>query len=155
MNKVNISCDTLNGFWIINHWSVCFIDAQFLTSVGVSSKWRINDVYGLDSELLATLPSPALAVLLLFPLNNKVTYLLWWSCWMCKLLWLCFLFVVWKLLSEGRRGKEIWIGFSQCLFHEADCWQCLWHYCTDPCCRQQLGKVTFCYTFLVIELSNC
>ena len=55
---------------------MCFIDAQFLTSVGVSSKWRINDVYGLDSELLATLPSPALAVLLLFPLNNKVTYLL-------------------------------------------------------------------------------
>ena len=49
---------------------------QFLTSVGVSSKWRINDVYGLDSELLATLPSPALAVLLLFPLNDKVTYLL-------------------------------------------------------------------------------
>ena len=75
MNKVSTSCDALNGFekLII---AVCVLLMQFLTSVGVSSKWRINDVYGLDSELLATLPCPALAVLLLFPLNDKVTYLL-------------------------------------------------------------------------------
>ena len=88
--------------WIINHGDVCFIYAQFLTSVGVSRKWRMNDVYGLDSELLATLPSPALAVLLLFPLNEKVTYLLW-SCWMCQLLWLCFLFCSSKVTFRRKK----------------------------------------------------
>lgn len=45
---------------------------QFLESVGVSKKWKINDVYGLDSEMLALLPRPVLALLMLFPLNEKV-----------------------------------------------------------------------------------
>ena len=30
------------------------------------------DVYGLDPDLLATVPQPVLALLLLFPLNEKV-----------------------------------------------------------------------------------
>jgi hypothetical protein len=72
MNKVSTLFDVQQAVWIVNDWIACLIGIQFLTSVGVSSKWRINDVYGLDSELLATLPSPALAVLLLFPLNDKV-----------------------------------------------------------------------------------
>lgn len=46
---------------------------QFLANVGVSNAWKINDVYGLDPELLGMLPKPVLAVLLLFPINEKVS----------------------------------------------------------------------------------
>ena len=31
----------------------------------------------------------------------------------------------------------------------------MWHYCTDPCCRQQLGQVTICDTCLIIKILNC
>nr|CAG4645683.1 EOG090X0A33 [Lynceus sp. MCZ IZ 141354] len=44
---------------------------KFLSNVGVPEKWSISDVYGLDDELLAMIPNPALALLLLFPLNEK------------------------------------------------------------------------------------
>ena len=34
--------------------------------------WAMTDVFGLDDELLAMIPQPVSALLLLFPINNKV-----------------------------------------------------------------------------------
>jgi ubiquitin carboxyl-terminal hydrolase L3 len=44
---------------------------SFLRKMGVPAAWEINDVYGLEPELLSMLPQPALALLLLFPINDK------------------------------------------------------------------------------------
>ena len=45
---------------------------QFLHEAGLSKKWAIADVFGLDPELLAMLEQPVLSLLLLFPINEKV-----------------------------------------------------------------------------------
>ena len=45
---------------------------QFLHQAGLSKKWAIADVFGLDPELLAMLEQPVLSLLLLFPINEKV-----------------------------------------------------------------------------------
>ena len=44
---------------------------SFLKKLGVPSSWEINDVYGLDPELLLMLPQPVLALMLLFPITDK------------------------------------------------------------------------------------
>lgn len=44
---------------------------QFLKYLGVPSNWAINDVFSLDDDLLALVPQPVLAVLLLFPTTTK------------------------------------------------------------------------------------
>ena len=47
------------------------VDKEVFRKVGVPEEWEINDVFGLDDELLQMLPQPVLALLLLFPINDK------------------------------------------------------------------------------------
>ena len=51
--------------------SLCVVMNSFLREMGVPADWEINDVYGLEEELLDMLPKPVLALLLLFPINDK------------------------------------------------------------------------------------
>ncbi|XP_075230275.1 ubiquitin carboxyl-terminal hydrolase [Lycorma delicatula] len=44
---------------------------KFLTNLGLPNKWQVSDVYGLDSDALAVVPRPALALIMLFPSNDK------------------------------------------------------------------------------------
>lgn len=44
-----------------------------MENLGVPSDWQIVDVYGLDPDLLATIPQPVLAVMLLFPVTENVS----------------------------------------------------------------------------------
>ena len=44
---------------------------SFLRKLGVPGDWEINDVFGLDPELLLMLPQPVLSLLLLFPITDN------------------------------------------------------------------------------------
>lgn len=50
---------------------------QVLSRLGVSPGWRFVDVLGFEEEALGAVPSPACALLLLFPLTEQVGAQLW------------------------------------------------------------------------------
>ena len=52
---------------------------SFLYNLGLSDKWAVTDVFGMEPELLAMVPQPVVAVLLLFPLTETVRISSWRS----------------------------------------------------------------------------
>lgn len=49
-----------------------FIFVQYAARLGMKMSYQFHDVFGLDSELLAMVPQPCIALLLLYPINEKV-----------------------------------------------------------------------------------
>ncbi|XP_065828922.1 ubiquitin carboxyl-terminal hydrolase isozyme L3-like isoform X2 [Oscarella lobularis] len=44
---------------------------KFVFGMGMKPSWQFHDVFGLDPDLLAMIPQPACALMLLFPVNEK------------------------------------------------------------------------------------
>lgn len=44
---------------------------RYVSKLGVNSEWAYSDVWGLDDEILAFVPQPVLALLVLFPITDK------------------------------------------------------------------------------------
>lgn len=48
---------------------------QYVSNLGMTMNYQFHDVFGLDPDLLGMLPQPCIALLLLFPINKKVSTL--------------------------------------------------------------------------------
>ena len=53
---------------------------QYIHNLGVPSSWEFVDVYGLDPDLLMMVPRPVAAVMLLYPITEKVHFTLIITC---------------------------------------------------------------------------
>lgn len=45
---------------------------QYVFNLGMETNYQFHDVFGLDPDLLGMVPQPCVALLLLFPINEKV-----------------------------------------------------------------------------------
>lgn len=48
--------------------------------LGVSDKWNVVDIFGLEPEMLEWVPKPVKAVILLFPCSEAVSTILYMYC---------------------------------------------------------------------------
>lgn len=55
----------------------CFHAFQYVHKLGLSKDWKFVDVWSLDTEMLGLVPQPVAAVLLLYPLTEKVGINFW------------------------------------------------------------------------------
>lgn len=128
--------------------------------------WQFRDVYGLDPELLSMVPRPVCALLLLFPVTEKVTTCVRSVClriyshglsqkslnhrylniFIGSVHDVChksnlhsFTFLVRDIqATRGRKTEEAATGsVTWCLFHQANHWKCLWNNRINSCCGQQ------------------
>ena len=58
----------------ITSWGILLHEPsfQYIHNLGVPSEWEFCDVFGTEPELLGMVPTPVLAVMLLYPINEKV-----------------------------------------------------------------------------------
>ena len=56
----------------LNEWIKAWFQVMnlFLRKLGVPGVWAVQDVWGLEPDLLAMLPTPVLGIMLLFPVND-------------------------------------------------------------------------------------